>query len=347
MQTSPPFLAFAASDRPLTVHHAGDRLRVAGAGEALLHAVVAPGRPPRLAAVEIAAAPEAALAAVAAALEALTASETVERVVLEGDAIASLAPALHAAGLALPDAAGGLTAHAAMAWQRPEPWLGRREAPFPALAALSGGRRHPVRAPKPAGVVYTRWIPWLAAPLSFRVAHPEADLDRLHAWMNDPRVAAVWDEAGDAQKHRRYLETLTADPHVLPLVGSIGGEPFGWFEVYWAKENRIAPFCEAGDHDRGWHVLIGEERFRGRAHVSAWLPSLMHAIFLDDPRTVRIVGEPRADHARQLRNLERSGFARIATFDFPHKRAALVSLGRERFFGDRLWVPGAATEAVS
>jgi acetyl CoA:N6-hydroxylysine acetyl transferase len=62
-------------------------------------------------------------------------------------------------------------------------------------------------------------------------------------------------------------------------------------------------------------------------------------MLLDDPRTQRIVGEPRADHAQQIRNLERSGFASVKEFDFPHKRAMLVMLLRERYFGERLWIP--------
>jgi RimJ/RimL family protein N-acetyltransferase len=86
-------------------------------------------------------------------------------------------------------------------------------------------------------------------------------------------------------------------------------------------------------------VVVGEDAFRGRPFLTAWLPSLMHFMFLDDCRTMRIVGEPRADHQQQIRNLERSGFANVKTFDFPHKRATLVMLLRERFFGERLWIP--------
>lgn len=86
-------------------------------------------------------------------------------------------------------------------------------------------------------------------------------------------------------------------------------------------------------------MLIGDGEIRGKAYISAWLPSLMHYIFLDDPRTQRIVGEPRIDHVQQIRNLDRSGFAKVKAFDFPHKRAMLVMLLRERFFGERLWVP--------
>ena len=76
-----------------------------------------------------------------------------------------------------------------------------------------------------------------------------------------------------------------------------------------------------------------------RESVSAWLPSLMHFMFLDDPRTQRIVGEPAASHAQQIRNLDRSGFAKVKHVHFPHKRALLVQLLRERFFADRLWAP--------
>jgi acetyl CoA:N6-hydroxylysine acetyl transferase len=86
-------------------------------------------------------------------------------------------------------------------------------------------------------------------------------------------------------------------------------------------------------------VLVGESAFRGKQFATAWLTSISHYLFLDDPRTQRVVGEPRADHAQQIRNLDRSGFAKIKEFDFPHKRALLISMLRERYFGERLWLP--------
>ncbi|WP_454625854.1 GNAT family N-acetyltransferase [Bradyrhizobium cenepequi] len=165
--------------------------------------------------------------------------------------------------------------------------------------------------------------------------------------MNDPRIDAFWNEAGDLEKHRTYLSRILADPHMLPLIGCFGDQAFGYFELYWAKENRIAPFYDADDYDRGWHVVVGEDAYRGRRYISAWLPSLMHYMFLDDCRTQRIVGEPAASHLQQLRNLEVSGFAKIKNFDFPHKRATLVMLLRERFFGDRLWLPVATGSAAA
>lgn len=232
--------------------------------------------------------------------------------------------------------------------QQRDNWLVDPERPsFPQFHVMTGGRRHPRRAPKPAGTVYSRFIPWLGETVSFRVADVDDDLHLLHCWMNDPRVDAFWNEAGDLDKHRRYLSGILSDPHMLPLIGCFGGEPFGYFELYWARENRIAPFYDADDYDRGWHVVVGEDAFRGRRYISAWLPSLMHYMFLDDCRTQRIVGEPAAAHHQQLRNLDRSGFAKIKNFDFPHKRATLVMLLRERFFGERLWLPAADSSSVT
>jgi len=46
---------------------------------------------------------------------------------------------------------------------------------------VSGGQRHPRRAPKPVGVCYARFIPWLGQVLSFRAADVEGDLGLIIA----------------------------------------------------------------------------------------------------------------------------------------------------------------------
>jgi acetyl CoA:N6-hydroxylysine acetyl transferase len=284
--------------------------------------------------------------ALAAAIEALFGSAPDrDRIVLDVAAASTLGTHLLVAGLALEDA-GALVVPADLFWQQPHLWLtAPRPAAYPERLVLSEHIRHPRRAPKPSGQVYARFIPWLGKTLSFHVASPNLHLETFNRWMNDPRVAVIWEEEGDLAKHRAYIEGRLADPHVLPLVGYFDDAPFGYFEVYWAREDRLGPHYEADDYDRGWHVLVGEDAFRGKAFVSAWLPSLMHFMFLDDPRTRRIVGEPKSSHDQQLKNLDRSGFARVKHVDFPHKRAVLVMLLRERFFGDRLWQPAVEAEA--
>jgi RimJ/RimL family protein N-acetyltransferase len=247
---------------------------------------------------------------------------------------------LFRSGVLLKDEDGQLIVRTELLWQQPRLWLTYPSSyAFPASYALSQGRRHPIRPPKPAGTVYRRHIPWLDCTLSFRAAHIEHDLERFSRWMNDPVVAQAWGEQGDCARHRAYLEGIAADPHVIGLVGCLGDEAFGYFEVYWAKEDRVSPFYEADDFDRGWHVLIGEPRFRGKPFVTAWLPSISHYLFLDDCRTRHIVIEPRSDNHKMIRNLAKCGYANLKEFDFPHKRAMLGMLLRERFFGERLWLP--------
>jgi len=221
---------------------------------------------------------------------------------------------------------GALAQHAPL-WLRAE-----RAAEFPLRFTVSDGKRHPVRPEKPSGVVYERHVALLDSVLTLRTLDPERDLGHFHAWMNSPRIAPVWELQGSRADHRAYFERLERDPHTLPLIGEFDREPFGYFEIYWAKEDRVAPFYAVDDYDRGLHVLVGEERFRGPQRVAAWLSGLAHYAFLDDPRTRTVVAEPRADNARMIDYFEACGFHRQRTFHFPHKRAALMVLPREVFF---------------
>jgi RimJ/RimL family protein N-acetyltransferase len=242
--------------------------------------------------------------------------------------------------LVLRDETNGMIVKAELFWQQPAPWLPQPQPyAFPLTDTRGQNLRHPLRPPKPVGVVYQRYIPWLSATLSFRTVDLHHHLESFSRWMNDPIVAAAWREEGELAKHRAYLENINGDPHVIALVASLDDQPFGYFEVYWAKEDRIAPFYDADDFDRGWHVLIGEPGFRGKPFVTAWLPSISHYLFLNDCRTQRIVIEPRSDNYKMIRNLGKCGYAILKEFDFPHKRATLAMLLRERFFADRHWIP--------
>ncbi|MCD2453713.1 acetyltransferase [Methylicorpusculum oleiharenae] len=203
---------------------------------------------------------------------------------------------------------------------------------FPLHYTVTDGKRHPLRAPVAIGEVYRRYLPEQGLSLSLRTVDPETDLDTFHAWHNNPRVSAFWELEGSKDMHREYLQKVTTDAHMHPVFGCFDGEPFGYFEIYWAKEDRIAPYYEVDDYDRGVHMLVGEERWRGPQRVAAWLPSLAHFMFLDDPRTRNVVAEPRADNAKMIGYMQQAGFCKPKEFDFPHKRAALMMLSREAFF---------------
>jgi len=220
-------------------------------------------------------------------------------------------------------------------YQLPQLFCSAARAPaFPLRYVLSNDKRHPTRAPKQRGTVYRRYIVSLDSHFSLRVL-TRGDLERLHRWMNEPRIARVWDLAGGLDRTAAYIDRVNQDAHTLPLIGCFDGEPFGYFEVYWVKEDRIAPFYAVDDYDRGVHVLSGEAAHRGPQRVAAWLDSLVHYAFLDDPRTRNVVAEPRADNAKMIGYFLRCGFHAQKTFELPHKSAAMMVLPREVFFEPR------------
>jgi len=221
----------------------------------------------------------------------------------------------------------------ALFWQLPQPWLGDTAARvYPQQMQITAGKRHPRRPPKPQGEVYRRFDHRIGAWVSLRTLSLDHDLERFNRWQNNPRVLHFWEEGGSLAQHRDYLSRLEGDPHTVTLIGCFDDQPFAYFEAYWAKEDRIAPFYAVDDYDRGVHMLVGEETHRGPHKVASWLSALTHYLFLDDPRTQHVVAEPRADNDKMIGYLQAQGFYREKTFDFPHKRAALMKVGREAFF---------------
>ncbi|CAG7555902.1 unnamed protein product [Fusarium equiseti] len=221
--------------------------------------------------------------------------------------------------------------------------------PPPLQYIFTNNIRHPTR-PKPprmGEVFYTRFVPSVNQYLSFRVASispnpvpylgpvgptpPEQshlssmnDTSLLQMWMNKPRVSEFWGEYED-----KFLTNALNQPNCFPVIGLWDGVPFGYFEVYWVKEDILGKHIgsDADDWDRGIHVFIGEEWARGR--VPIWLTGLVHWCLTSDYRTMSVCLEPRVDNARFLQGLERTGFSREKQVSFPHKQSWLVRMRRK------------------
>jgi hypothetical protein len=191
--------------------------------------------------------------------------------------------------------------------------------PPPLQYTITNHVRHPLR-PKPprmGEVFYTRFVPSVGQFLSFRVASvspkpvpymgpvgpaPPAqsshllamtDSALLESWHANPRVSKFWGAYAPSS-----LTNALQSRHSFPVIGLWDGVPFGYFELYWVKEDLLGRYAGAAvdDWDRGCHVLIGEEWARGR--VQSWLTSLVHWLFCADYRTMSICLEPRVDNAR-------------------------------------------------
>lgn len=196
-------------------------------------------------------------------------------------------------------------------------------------------RPHPLRPSKPEGCVYQRHDKDADLQVSFRVVDIDKDLARFTRWMNDPRVAHFWEQAWSEEKLAEFLHQRMADPHIIPLIGEFNGQPFGYVEVYWVAEDRLSPYYDVQDYDRGIHLLVGEQDFRGPQHFNAWMKAISHYLFLDDVRTQRLVLEPRSDNQRLFNRILPFGYEKCFEFNFPHKRSALLMLTRDRFFSEQ------------
>lgn len=214
-----------------------------------------------------------------------------------------------------------------------QPWQWLAHAPVtPQQAPFDEQLGHPRWPQNPEGIVYRRFDPRLQREFSLRVIDLERDLSRFVRWMHVPRVAEFWEQDWSEEKLAEFIQQRLQDAHTLPLIGEFDGHAFGYFELYWAAEDRLAPYYPWAAFDRGLHLLVGEEDVRGSVFVDSWLAGVSHYVYLAEPRTQRLVLEPRHDNQRLLRHLERLGLSRLREFDFPHKRACLVMGQRERFF---------------
>lgn len=130
------------------------------------------------------------------------------------------------------------------------------------------------------------------------------DVQLLHKWMNNPRVAKFWGCAGPERVQESFLRANMTSSHSFPAIGLWDGKPFGYFEIYWVKEDILGKHLGnvVGDYDRGFHVLVGEEEFRGKERVKAWASSIAHWALVNDYRTDSVCLEPRVDNERYVVN---------------------------------------------
>ncbi|KAF8149405.1 acyl-CoA N-acyltransferase [Crassisporium funariophilum] len=235
-------------------------------------------------------------------------------------------------------------------------WLLAPKPIFPSVPSFTRNERviarHPLRPtkPQPGEVLYRRWCTTLDQMLEISYFDLEGVQDRSHAsggglsrhmaafhrWHNDERINTAWGERGSLETHREYVEGVLGDPHVLPCMFSWDGELSGYLEIVYVKENHVAQHYPVGvapgDWERGIHVLNGESKFLGGGRSEIWIRSLLHYIFLADPRTDRVVGEPSENNKAIVKVAINSGFHIETVFDFPYKRSVMVLNPRAKFF---------------
>ncbi|KAK8215430.1 hypothetical protein M8818_002051 [Zalaria obscura] len=170
-----------------------------------------------------------------------------------------------------------------------------------------------------------------AVPTMSSLALGKTDAEYLHKWMNDPRVAYSWGEQGDLAHQEAFLKAGLESRHSFPVIGCFDGKPFGYFEIYWVKEDRLGMYLggNVDNYDRGIHVLVGEQEFRGPHRIRVWLSALVHYCWLADKRTEAVVLEPRVDNEKLKKYCEEVGFWKEKEISFPHKQSNFMKIKRD------------------
>ena len=169
------------------------------------------------------------------------------------------------------------------------------------LSLKSPTYRGPVSDPTPAFLPPNSGVASAGLPSLGNLNICPCDTDLLHTWMNEPRVSAAWGVSGPLATQETFLKSALNNKHSFPAIGCWDGKPFGYFEFYWVKEDQLGRYVtgnEIGDWDRGFHALVGEQEFRGEHRVRVWLSALVHYFWLADPRTERVLVEPRVDNQK-------------------------------------------------
>ncbi len=163
----------------------------------------------------------------------------------------------------------------------------------------------------------------------------ESDLDLFHHWHQKEFISEFWELNKSKVELHKYIMNVKKSPFQLPMILEIDNEPAGYFEAYWAFEDRIAPYCEPDIFDRGIHLLFGEEKFLRKGIILESIYHVTKFLLEDDPRTKRVWGEPRIDNQKILKIAQKlPGWKHIGAIDFPHKRAMLLECDKKRFYED-------------
>lgn len=166
----------------------------------------------------------------------------------------------------------------------------------------------------------------------------ESDLELFHKWHHQEYVSEFWELNKSRDELLDYMKNVIKSPYQLPVMIEVDNNPIGYFELYWAIEDRIMPYCVAGEFDRGLHLLFGEKKVLRTRIVYDAIFHLCKYVFESDSRTDCIWGEPRIDNKKILSVANKlPGWREIKEFSFPHKRSMLICCSREDFLKDELY----------
>lgn len=162
----------------------------------------------------------------------------------------------------------------------------------------------------------------------------DADLPRLHAWLNEPGVVAWW-EGDDVSWEAVVRDYGPANPDPAEhWIASAGGRDVGWIQC-WAvadEPDECAPWFALGVDEAtaaGIDYLVGEPGDRGTGLGSAMIRAFVDdVVFGRHPRWQQAAADPLAANVASWRALENAGFRLAGIVDAKDGPARLMVADR-------------------
>ncbi|OBK60224.1 siderophore biosynthesis protein [Mycobacterium colombiense] len=168
-------------------------------------------------------------------------------------------------------------------------------------------------------------VPALDPPFGMRVAQLE-DVDMVTEWMNRPHLAQAWEYDWPAPRWRQHLSAQLDGTYSLPLLGSMGGIPRAYLELYWGAKDLISHYYDAEPYDLGLHAAIADLNLVNRGLGPMLLPRIVASVFSTEPRCRRIMFDPDHRNTTARRLCEYAGCKFLGEYDTTNRRMALYAL---------------------
>lgn len=172
--------------------------------------------------------------------------------------------------------------------------------------------------------------PMLPEPYAMRLVDPDADADMIAQWMNMPHLVEGWESAWPVSRWRQYLCAQLNGDYSRPLIGSLHGQPGGYFEVYRAAKDSIATRYQADAYDIGLHAAIAELTLLNKGLGKLLLPHVVASVFDAESRCRRIMFDPDHRNTTARRVCELAGCTFLGEHNMSNRRMALYALPRSR-----------------
>lgn len=156
------------------------------------------------------------------------------------------------------------------------------------------------------------------------------DVPLLHKWLNEKHAIKQWQLNKSLHELRLHFRRQVEDEHNKLFILSYNGIPFAYSEIYTSCYDRIANYYEVMPLDAGWHILIGEKGFLGKALPQRLIYIISNFIF-STTRATRIVVEP--DVRVKWHVIARDyAYSAEKIVEMPEKKAMIYVCDKDRFY---------------